>query len=437
MSTRVRTTVVVLSTLLVALLLIGAVLARNTANEGAYRQLGVYSDVLQRIKSDYVEEPDLKSVTLGAINGLLESIDPFASYLNAEQYREYLKNKDAYKGSVGLILSKRFGYVGVVDSIPGSPAAKAALTTGDMIESIRGIATRDMPLAYANMLLQGKPGTTIELSVMAVRHPEPRKVTLTRAAIDYPRVAVKMMPDSIGYVQVQAMVPGTAAQITEAVKDLAKQGAVKLILDLRYCGTGSPEEGIAIANLFQQKGLVTYAEGQHYPRKDFEADPAKTVTALPLVVLTNRGTAAGAEVAAAALLDSKRAEQVVGEHTYGDASVRQAIAMDDGGAIILSVAKYYSPSGKAIQDVGVVPTVQVMEAEPPAAAAETEEDEDNTAEEAPAVKPGDDPILKKALEVAVKGASADATPQPGTPVGHQAAPMQPNTPSHVPAAPQH
>jgi carboxyl-terminal processing protease len=274
----------------------------------------------------------------------------------------------------------------------------------------------------------------VELSVMAVRHPEPRKLTLTRAAIDYPRVTSKMMADHVGYMQVQAMVPGTTAQIAEAVKDLQKQGAVKLILDLRYCGTGTPEEGIAAANLFQQKGLMTYAEGQHYPRKDFEADPSKAITALPLVVLTNRGTAAGAEVAAAALLDSKRAEQVVGERTYGDASVRQAIAMDDGGAIILSVAKYYSPSGKAIQDAGVTPTVAVVEAEPAAADATADEDEDSAPEETPAAKPGDDPILKKALEVAVKGATADAGQQPGTPAGQvpQSA-VQPDTPSHVPA----
>ena len=135
MSSRLRTIVITLSTLVVALLLMGAVLARSSSNEGAYRELGVYTDVLSRIKSDYVEEPDLKSVTLGAINGLLESVDPFASYLNAEQYKEYLKNKDAYKGSVGLILSKRFGYVGVVDAIPGSPAAKAGLTTGDRLRA--------------------------------------------------------------------------------------------------------------------------------------------------------------------------------------------------------------------------------------------------------------------------------------------------------------
>jgi len=447
MSTRVRTTAIALSTVLVALLLMGAVLARNSSGEGAYRQLGVYSDVLSRIKSDYVEEPDLKSVTLGAINGLLESIDPFASYLSAEQYKEYLRNKDADKGGVGLILSKSFGYVRVVDAIPGSPGAKAGLTTGDMIESIRGIATRDMPLAYADMLLQGKPGTTVDVSVMAIQHPQPKKITLTRAAIEFPRVAAKMMPGQVGYVQVQAMLSGTAVQIADAVKDLQKQGAVKLILDLRYCGSGTPEEGIAVANLFQEKGLVTYVEGQHFPRKDYDADPAKAVTRLPLVVLTNRGTASGAEVAAAALLDSKRAEQVVGEHTYGDASVLKAIAMDDGGAIILSVAKYYSPSGKAIQDAGVMPTVPVLEAEP--AAAEADEDEEGPPEEpqAPA-KPGEDPILTKALDVATRGVSPGAVQQPaasatvdqnGSPNTPRIPPnvMQPDTPSRVPAAPQH
>jgi carboxyl-terminal processing protease len=442
MSTRVRTTVITLSTVIVALLLMGAVLARDSSSDGAYRQLAVYSDVLQRIKSDYVEEPDLKSVTLGAINGLLESIDPFASYLSAEQYKEYIKNEsDGYKGGVGIICAKRFGYVGVVDVIPGSPGAKAGLATGDMIESIHGIATRDMPLAYAKMLLQGKPGTTVEISVLAMQHPEPKKVTLTRTVIEYPPVSAKMMQDQVGYLQVQAMTPGTPGQIADAVKDLEKQGARKLILDLRYCGSGTPEEGVAIANLFQDKGLMVYVEGQHYPRKDFEADPAKAITRLPLLVLTNRGTASGAEVAAASLLDSKRAEQVVGEHTYGDASVRQAIAMDDGGAIILSVAKYYSPSGKAIQDVGVTPTVPVLEAESTASA---DEDEENPPEgpETPA-KPGDDPILQKALEIATNGAVAESGQQQGAAAGHQASPVrqmppnivQPDTPSHVPAPP--
>jgi carboxyl-terminal processing protease len=443
MSSRVRATVVLLSTLIVALLLMGAVLAKNASDEGAYRQIGVYTDVLARIKSDYVEEPDLKSVTLGGINGLLEAIDPFASYLSAEQYKEYLKNKDAGKGGVGLILSKRFGYVGVVDAVPGSPGAAAGLTTGDMIESIRGIATRDMPLAYANLLLQGKPGSTVEISVLSpLRRTEPRKITLTRAVIQYPRVASKMMADQVGYIQVKAVTPSTASEIAAAINELEKQGAKKLLLDVRYCGSGAPEEGIGIANLFQDKGLIAYVQGQRYPRKEFQADPAKAITNLPLVVLTNRGTAAAAEVAAASLLDSKRAEQVVGERSYGDASVRQAITMDDGGAIILSVAKYYSPSGKAIQDTYVTPTVPVAEAEPTAAVDDDEEAAPPEEQQAPG-KPAEDPILKKALEVIVQGAPAPAAQSPApprevTPPRPQMPPnvVHPDTPSHVPAPPQ-
>jgi carboxyl-terminal processing protease len=436
MSSRARTLFITLSTLLVALLLVGAVLARNTSNEGAYSQLRVYTDVLQRIKTDYVEEPDLKSVTLGAINGLLEAVDPFASYLNADQYKEYLKNKDAYKGTVGLVVSKRYGYIGVVDAIPGSPAAKAGLTTGDMIESIRGVATRDMPLAYAEMLLQGKPGTPIEISVLAMRHPDSKKITLTRAIVQYPHVTEKLLADQVGHIQVPAIVSGTAGEVSAAVKSLEKQGAKKLILDLRYCGTGTPEEGIALANLFQDKGLIGYVQGQHYTRRDFTAESAKAITQLPVVVLSNRGTAGGSEIAAAALLDSKRAE-VVGERSYGDAAIRQAKTMDDGGALILSVAKYYSPSGKAIQDTGVTPTVLIAEAEPTADV----EDEESEGEAEPAVpetvKPGDDPILKKGIEIITKGMPKDAESAKTsggvkelTPYG---ADLPPTTPSHVPA----
>jgi carboxyl-terminal processing protease len=178
--------------------------------------------------------------------------------------------------------------------------------------------------------------------------------------------------------------------------------------------------------------LVTYVQGQRYQRKDFQADPAKAITRLPVVVLTNRGTAGGSEVAAAALLDSKRAE-VVGERSYGDAAVMQAITMDDGGAIILSVAKYYSPSGKAIQDVGVTPTVQVSETEP---LADLDEEENPPEAEPVPETPGEDPILKKGIEVIENGVPADATRRTQAPPEQPVNPMQPNTPSHVPSAPE-
>jgi carboxyl-terminal processing protease len=409
MNSRVKFAVVMTSTCLVALLLMGGVVSKGapadenaTADTNVYKHLAVYSEVLSRIKSEYVEEPDMSSVTLGALNGLLESIDPYASYLNAEQYKDYLKNYDTYRGDLGMVLSKKFGYINIVSVVPGSPAAKAGLTTGDMLESIKGIATRDMPLAYARLLLKGAPGSTVDLSVLR-RRPEPQKMTMTRAAIVVPPVESKVLPENIGYIKVAAVGQNTNQEVSTAVGELQKQGAKSLILDLRYCASGEPDQGVALANLFLDRGLITYTQGQKSPRKDFSADPKKGVTSLPLVVITDRGTASAAEVAAAALQGDKRAE-VVGERTYGDASVLRPISMDDGSAIILSVAKYYTPEGKAIQDNGVTPDDVVLEAEP---AAPTVDDDSDTGQANAATldtKPADDTLLKKAIEVAKKKA---------------------------------
>src|SRR6185295_11451296 len=398
MNSRAKFLVIVSSTFLVLLLLLGTVLGKGTTPDNPYRHLGVYTEVLSRIKSEYVEEPDLKSVTLGALNGLLESIDPFASYLNADQYKEYLKHNDA-KGDVGLVLSKRFGYIGVVGAMPGSPAAKAGLTTGDILETIKGVATRDMPLAYANIILRGNPGTTIDITVLG-RRAEPTKMTLTRAALTPSPLAPKMLENGVAYLRPETLSAARVNEIGAALRDLQTKGAQKLVLDLRQCAVGTPEDGIALASLFLEKGLVTYLQGQRLARMDYQADPSKVVWKLPVVVITNRGTADGAEIAAAALQNDSRA-QVVGERTYGDAALRKALTMDDGSAIILSVAKYYSPAGKAIQDTGVTPNEVVQE---PAPQIETDDDGDTTHPETaePEKKAGEDVVLKRAVEVLSK-----------------------------------
>ncbi|MDP9055529.1 MAG: S41 family peptidase [Acidobacteriota bacterium] len=409
MNSRTKFVVVMSSTCLVALLLLGGVVSkgapaedRASADTNVYKHLAVYSEVLSRIKSEYVEEPDMSSVTLGAMNGLLESIDPYASYLNAEQYKDYLKNFDSYRGDLGMVLAKKFGYITIVSVIPGSPAAKAGMTTGDMLESIKGIATRDMPLAYARLLLRGEPGTTVDLSVLR-RKPEPQKLTMTRAVVTLPAVESKMLPDNIGYIKVAAMGRPQIKQVSTALADLQKQGAKKLLLDLRYSASGDPEDGIELANLFLDKGLIAYSMGQKSPRKNYAADPGKDVTSLPLIVMTNRGTAAAAEVAAAALQGDKRA-QIVGEHTYGDASVLRPITMEDGSAIILSVAKYYSPDGKSIQDNGVTPQELVAEAE---IGGTTDADSDDSGDSEPLPKiTGSD---KKAGQAVSGGSDAKAT----------------------------
>jgi carboxyl-terminal processing protease len=400
MSSRLKYLVVSSSTFLTLLLLVGWGLSKGASQDDTFKHIGVFSDVVGHIKSEYVEEPDMKSVTLGALNGLLEAVDPFASYLNADQYREYTKNKDVKRADVGLILSKKSGYVGVVGVAPNSPAAKAGLSTFDMIESIKGISTRDMPLAYASMLLQGENGSTVDLSVVRVRHPEPQTVKLMRANLTLPSIESKMLADQVGYINIDGLSPAHVKEVATAVQKLQKDGAQKLLVDVRGCSIGSPEDGIALANLFLNKGRITYMQGQKVPRQNFEADPAKAITTLPLAVLTNRGTAEAAEILAAAIQDNKRGK-VVGERTYGDAALRRAITMDDGSAIILSVAKYYSPDGKSIQDNGVVPATVAAETESQVEYDDNGEPLPQTEQQQQQQKKGveDDPVVKKALEV--------------------------------------
>jgi carboxyl-terminal processing protease len=398
MNRRFQLGVVAFSTAIVGLLLAGAVHGGGT-NDSSITHIGVYSEVLGRIQTQYVEAPDMKAVTLGGITGMLEAIDPYASYLDADQYKQYMASKAKNAASVGLILSKRYDSVAVVDSVPGSPADKAGLTTGDIIESINNVATRLMPLAFAEILLQGDPGSTVELSVLRTVRSDPQKITLTRGPIQIPAVSARLITDqgdAIGLVSSVTVNAASVKEIAQRVEDLDRQGAKRFILDLRHSCEGTTEDGVTLANLFMDKGLIGYTLGQKMPRQDFQAVASRQITKKPLVVLTNRGTAGGAEVAAAALLESKRAE-VVGERTYGDAAIRKAVNLDDGSAVILSVAKYYGPDGKAIQDTAVMPSTPQLQAE-----IQPEVDVDATDVPPPPATNGPDLILQKGEEVVRK-----------------------------------
>jgi carboxyl-terminal processing protease len=235
--------------------------------------------------------------------------------------------------------------------------------------------------------------------VLRTRQTDPQKFSLVRSQTAFPPVTGQMSTgqnqEMVGVITAPALLDGRAKDIAARVAELERQGAKRLVLDLRHCSTGPIEEGIAVANLFMDKGLITYSQGQRMSRQDYSASASKAVTKLPLSVLVDRGTAGAAEVAASALLDSKRAS-VIGERTYGDAAVRKAVTLDDGSAVILSVAKYYSPSGKAIQDTGVTP--DVLQAEVEVAADGGDDDIPDAAAPAPGSKPGDDNILKRALQ---------------------------------------
>src|SRR3984893_7957913 len=361
MSTKIKTAILVASAGVLLFSLAGQIRGvRASNNDGAYRQMEVYSEVLSRVRSEYVEDPNLPTVTDGALHGLLESLDSNSSYLNPEQYKGYKARKVGAKGDIGAAISKRFGYASVVAVIPGGPADKAGLQDTDILEAIENKSTREMSVAEIRSLLTGEPGSTINLSVVRARRSEPQKVVVTRDIVTIPPIKDKLIEDGIAQIRVDALTKGKSQEIASRIKSLQKSGAKKLIIDLRDCAQGDEAEGVATANLFLNHGTITYLQGQKYPREAFNADPSKAMTTLPLVVLVNKGTAGPAEIVAAAVLENARGD-VVGDKTFGDGSVQKLIELQDGGALILSIAKYYSPEGKAIQDNAVTPNIVVAD----------------------------------------------------------------------------
>ena len=374
---------------------------RASSSDGAYRQIEVYSEVLSRVRSEYVEEPNIPSVTDGALHGLLDSLDPDSSYLTPAEYKEYQSHKTGTKGDIGAMVSKRFGYATVVSVIPGGPAEKAGLQSSDILEAIEingtNRSTHDLSLAEIHNLLSGEPGSTVTVSVVRARRAEPEKIVVTRDVVTIPPVTDKMMDNGIGYIQVDAFTKGKTQEITAKIKALQKEGAKKLILDLRNCAEGEEAEGIATANLFLNHGTITYLQGQKYPRESFTADPSQAITSLPLVVLVNKGTAGAAEIVAAAILDNARGD-VTGEKTFGEGAVQKVFDLPDGGALILSVAKYYAPDGKAIQDAAVTPNVEVASGDDDYGPADDDDEAAPATQDKPQA-PQPDLQLQKAIQV--------------------------------------
>ncbi len=400
MSMKIKAAILVSSFAVLLFVVVGSMGGVHaSSNDGSYRQLQVYSEVLSRVRSEYVEEPNIPKVTDGALHGLLESLDSNSSYMTADAYKAYKAHKAEGKADIGAVVSKRFGYADVVAVLPGSPAEKAGIEATDIFESIEGKSTRDMSLPEIRNILSGTPGSQVNVAVVRARKAEPQKVVITRDVVSLPPVTDKVMEENIGYVKAEVLTKGKAQEIAAKIKSMEKSGAKKIILDLRYCAQGEESEGVALANLFLNHGTITYLQGQKFPREAFNADPSKAITNLPLAVLVNKGTAGPAEIVAAAILENARGD-VVGDKTFGDGSVQKTIDLPDGGALILSVAKYYSPSGKVIQDTAVTPNVVVADVDD-AVDGVADDEEAPSGQEQPEAKPKNtiDDQLNKAVEV--------------------------------------
>ena len=355
--------------------------------DGAYRQMNVYQQVLKRIQTDYVTEPNMTDVTTGALHGLLESLDADSSYLTPTEYKIYKERPETGVAQVGITVSKRYGYATVVNVEPGSPAEKEHVQDGDVIESIGDQSTRELSLAVIRLMLEGKPGTTVSLSLVKPRKADPDKITLTRVIVPVPALTQQEYENaSILYLKPAVI---TKARVDELAARIKANKNRKILLDLRDVSGGDPEEGLRLANFFINQGTLGYLEGQKFPKKTFTADPEKYITGSPLAVLVNRGTYGAAELTASAIEGAKRGD-VVGERTFGEGSVQKTIDLPDGAALLLTVAKYEGPDGKKVQDEAVTPTVQVGQPS-------DDDDVDNTGEK------GDESLTKALQLLKAKG----------------------------------
>ena len=392
MSRTFRRAVFGLSILLVALVFIGGLgpsrVRADSQPDGAYPEMEVYSEVLKKVQTDYVSDPNMTKVTVGALHGLLESLDPDSSYLTPDEYKAYKEQSNEGSAQVGLNISKRYGYATVVSVEPGSPAEKQQIEDGDIVEAIDGHSTREMSLVMIRLLLEGKPGTNVSFSLVRPRKAEPDKITLTRTASPAPPLAETQYENSsILYLKPSVLTKERVQEIASRLKAMQKNGNKKICLDLRDVAEGDEAQGVRLANFFLESGTIATLSGQKYPTETFNAEPSKFITGAPLVVLVNHGTSGPGEIVAAAVLDNKRGD-VVGDRTFGEGSVQKTMDLPDGAALILSVAKYSSPSGKKIQDEAVTPNVVV-------AASQDTDDQAGRAQKAP--KPDDQ--LIKALDI--------------------------------------
>jgi carboxyl-terminal processing protease len=383
--------------------------AQQPVND-AGAQIRIFESVLQHIQNDYVDEPNLEKVRSGALRGLAYGLDPYSSYLTAEQVKDFQAKKQNTLAGVGAEFSQVSGYLYVISVVKGSPAEKAGLKAGDFIEYIETKATRDISLYDARQLLLGDAGSKIKLRVLRP-NVKAQTIEITRGTYKIPEAETKIEEGKIGNIKVYSLEEGEANDIRNQVQNLQKQGVQKIVLDLRGVSAGPITEAVAVANLFIKDGNLGQVIGRdNKVLKTYTADPAKFLFDGKLIVLIDLGTAGAGEVIASAVLDRTRGD-VVGERSFGAGTEQQLFALRGGDGLLLTTSKWASANGKAFlgddrANSGVKPSVEVKRAEAAEDVDPEELSEQNQNEQAETPnqneknKPAPEDVqLKKALEL--------------------------------------
>lgn len=332
-------------------------------------QMRIFESVLQHIQNDYVDEPNLDKVRAGALRGLAYGLDPYSSYLTADQVRDFQAKKASNKVGIGAEFSQVSSYLYVISVIKGSPADVAGLRSGDVIEYIENRATRDISLYDAQQLLLGNSGSPVKLRVLRTSA-KPLTITVNRGSYKVPNAESKIEEGKIGVIKVYSLEEGEANDIRNLVQNLTKQGVQKIVLDLRNVSAGSLTEAVDVANLFIKDGTLAQVLGrENKVLKSYSADPSKFLFDGKLSAIIDLGTAGAAEVIASAILDRKRGE-VIGERSFGSGTEQQLFPLRAGDGLLLTTAKWASAGGTPFladerAKSGVTPSVEVKRPETP------------------------------------------------------------------------
>jgi len=320
------------------------------AKDDAYKELSVFIDALNKINADYVEPPDLDKVQEGALRGLIESLDPYSSFLTKDQIDGIEKRKAAGKAGIGVVLSKRTELIYVVSTRQNGPAAEAGIRAGDFIIVVDGLNVEDKSIPEVESLLRGPEGSSVKVSVFRSSRTKPVEFELARRPEVVPPVGSKMLDGGVGLLEISSLARPTIDQARVKLRTLISAGAQKVLLDLRGCADGAVGDGAELANFFLQSGLVCYSRNHAGEQvEEVKVKPESFITDLPLALLIDGTTAGAAEVAAGAIKDAHRGT-VVGERSFGLGSSQSRFTLKNGALLILSTAKIFTPSGRMIED---------------------------------------------------------------------------------------
>ncbi len=400
MSLKTKFSLIALSTVITIYAVAGGLLTKQTnviAKGDPYVQVKIFNEVLRHIVNDYVDEPNLEKVRVGALKGLADGLDPYSAYLTPDQVKRF-KADTMRKTPFGMTLSKYAGFAYVVSVVKGSPADTAGIKTGDILEYIGPTATRDVSLYDIQEALVSIPANG-EAEVTILKRDKSDKVKIKNVPFTSP-LESRIEDGDVGYIKVGLLNAGKSAEVKAAVQQLTQKGAKKIVLDLRGSSFGELPEGVAVANLFVSNGLLARTIGHNNQIKTFEAETAKAVFTGTLTVLTDRSTSGPAEIVAAAVANGKRGE-VVGERTFGAGSDQELFSLKDGSGMLLTVSRYAPGVGKPFMEENIKPTVEVKvaEAEPTVPEVDGEATPDTPKEEKKVTPTTEDIILKKALEL--------------------------------------